>query len=442
MAAYGLGDAGFLIVWQGAALFLLFFYVEIAGLPPLLAGAIFIAGMVWDALSDPLFAAYAERRVARGGSYAGLVRLAAPLLGLSYLLLFCAPQGPMWVVAMWAGVSHLVFRSVYTLASMPYNALPARLTLVSDERSGFTAARVVAAAAGGLTAASATPVLVTAFGDGRAGYALMAAALGGVAAGILMISGLCVREAAAAPAPARPDLRARPALAELWAVARGAGPLQRLLAIMVTATLGFAIFTGAIVFQVESRNDLAAIAGLALAAPSLASLIAAPVWPLAAAATSKRTALLAGALVAGAGFAAFGLADGVASALAALVLTGAGLAAIPVMLWSMAADAVDHGHAATGVRVEARVFGLFTLLQKTATGVAALVITAGLAAAGAEGDAGGLVARNWALIALTSILPAVFMAVTALIAAGYKLDREAHAAIMRTLQDQTARPAR
>jgi GPH family glycoside/pentoside/hexuronide:cation symporter len=319
--------------------------------------------------------------------------------------------------------------------------LPARLSFNADERSRFTAARVAGAAVGGLAAAGLTPVIAASLGGGLAGYAAAAAGLGALAAACLVISGLGVRESPDVPPVSVGQEGYAGALAELWRFARRTGPLQRLLSIMVAATLGFSIFSGALMFQIQSRPGWAAITPLLLAAPSLASLAAALLWPVAAERSSKRAALAAGALLAGAGFIAFGFADAAAFALAALAVTGAGLAAIPVMLWSMAADAVDYGQLNTGARVEARVFGLFTFLQKIATGLGALIIAAGLAAAGGAA-AGAPVAPGWIITGLVSAVPAGFMVITAVIAAGYSIDRSAHAAIARTLSAGEEPPTR
>lgn len=433
-ATYGVGDLGFLVCWQGAGLFLLFFYTEIAGLPALVAGAIILVGMVWDALTDPIFAAYAERRAARGRPYAGVITASAPVLGLTYAALFFTPGGPLWLVAFWALVSHLAFRSAYGLASMPYNALVVRLSMDGRERSILSAWRVAAAALGGLLVAVLTPVIAGALGGQASGYLLAAGILGGLATASLLITGLGVREAPdAPPVAAQGEPSYRRALVELAQFAARTGPLARLLAIMLTATVGFAIFTGALIFHLQARPELAAQLPVLLATPTLASLVAVFFWPLAASIWSKRTAMVAGSLIAAAGFIGVGAAPDVITTLAALAVAGAGLAAIPVMLWSMVADAVDYGHLETGERVEARVFGLFTFVQKTASGIAALALAAGLAAGEAATGVGGAASPDGLIIVLVSLAPVGFMVLTALIAVGYSIDRATHDAVVAAL---------
>lgn len=441
IAAYGAGDAGFLIVWQGASLFLLYFYTEVAGLPVLAAGLILMIGLIWDAVSDPIFAAFTERRVARGTPYTRLIVVAAPLVGLSYAGLYFTPDGPLWAIGLWALFTQLLFRTSYTLASMPYNALPARLSMRASERSRFTAARVVFAALGGLTVAAATPAIVSASPAGGWGYLIAAFCLGALASTCLLITGLSVRPAEGAPpVDGAIDRTIFGAIGASFSFLRANAPLQRLLWVMIASTLGFSMFSGVLLFFIETVPGPGVYAPLLLATPTLASLLAAPLWAMIADLSSKRTALALGAAAASAGFLALAVVSGPGSIGAALAVAGAGMAAIPVMLWSMAADAVDFGHLQTGSRVEARVFGLFTFVQKTAGGIALMSAAAALAlieagvATGATTDG----PPNAALTTLVSLAPAGLFALTALIVLGYPISARMHADIAAALRSESA----
>jgi GPH family glycoside/pentoside/hexuronide:cation symporter len=278
----------------------------------------------------------------------------------------------------------------------------------------------------------ATPLIVQAGGGSNTGYALAALLVGAAGTVFLLMTGLGVREAHAVPAVSTRGLHSyRTAVSGLVSHARAVKPLQRLLWIMISATLGYAMFAGAVLFFIEARPALTDFAALLLAAPTLASLVMAPVWPLVAKRSSKRVAMMSGAIIAGAGFAGVSLAPGPMMTLTALVIAGAGLAAIPVMLWSMAADVVDYGHLQTGERVEARVFGLFTLTQKIASGLALLCVAGGLAVIGQGVEPG--IGPAWGLALLVSVLPSGFIGLTAVLASGYQIDHDAHARIVETL---------
>ncbi len=215
--SYGAGDLGFVLLWQGAALFLLYFYTDILHLSPWTAGAIYLAGMVWDAVSDPLIAIWAERRVNRTGRYGPMIVWSAVPIGLSYILMFSIPTHAGLVIAVWALASHLVFRTAFTYAAMPYSALPARMTRDSDERTSLSALRVVFAAIAGLAVAVATPLLVQAAAESgeSAGYRFAAIATGASAAAVLLLSSAGLRESPAG-AVAMPASNYLGDLGDLW----------------------------------------------------------------------------------------------------------------------------------------------------------------------------------------------------------------------------------
>tara|TARA_R110002096_G_scaffold324843_2_gene518896 strand:- start:2576 stop:3973 length:1398 start_codon:yes stop_codon:yes gene_type:complete len=435
-ASYGAGDLGFVLVWQGAALFLLYFYTDILHLAPWVAGAIYLAGMVWDAVSDPLIATWAERHAARTGRYGRIIAWAALPVGITYAAMFAIPAGGAAVTAIGALVSHLVFRTAFTCAAMPYSALPARLTRDGDVRTALSAVRVVGAAIGGLAVAIATPLIVqmaAESGEG-AGYRLAAIATGALAAAVLLLSSLGIRETPTA-SPAPPATGYLGDLGDLWSGMLRNPPLQRLLALMLLATIGFGLFTQNMLYflnHVLARPELALPV---LATPALAMIVTAPLWMMLSARSSKRFAMLAGIITALTGYLLIGIAPGAGPALilASVGLVGVGSAALPVMFWSMVPDVIDFGELKTGVRVEARTFGLTTFVQKCAAGLAALLAGGLLAWSGYTADAVQTPAAQSTIIAMISWLPAGLMATMIAIVWGYPLSRERHREIVTDL---------
>ena len=52
---YGIGDIAICLYWSGVGLYLLYFYTDVVGISPSLAGLIYGIGMFWDAITDPLW---------------------------------------------------------------------------------------------------------------------------------------------------------------------------------------------------------------------------------------------------------------------------------------------------------------------------------------------------------------------------------------------------
>jgi GPH family glycoside/pentoside/hexuronide:cation symporter len=68
-AAYGIGDYAICLYWSGVGLYLLYFYTDVVGITPLLAGWIYALGIAWDAITDPFMGYLAERTRTKMGSY-------------------------------------------------------------------------------------------------------------------------------------------------------------------------------------------------------------------------------------------------------------------------------------------------------------------------------------------------------------------------------------
>ncbi|OLF71029.1 hypothetical protein AWH62_13260 [Maricaulis sp. W15] len=425
---YGVGDFAFVALWQGCALFLLYFYTDVLGLPPLLAGAIYLIGMAWDAVSDPLIASWAERRARQDGGYAHLIGLSALPAGLSFTLVFTQPFDGTALVALWALVTHLAFRTAFTCASMPYNALPARLTPNGHERSALSATRVVFAGLGGLMVAVTIPAIAAA-----SGHAIAALAIGLVAGLVLLLCARLMRIAPPLPPTSGPstltaDLRG------LGSATRQNRPFQALLVLMLLGTLGYGMFTQSLLYLANHVLQQPDLVPLILATPVLTMIVAAPAWMMLAARTSKRLTMMCGLGLAALGYAALGLAPTTppGAALIAIAVIGTGSAAVPVMFWSMLPDVIDHGHARSGTRVEARAFGLATFVQKVTAGLTALFVGGLLALSGYAPDA----VTGEALVTIrlmASWLPAVFTLAMIAVIRGYPIDQASHASNLKTI---------
>jgi GPH family glycoside/pentoside/hexuronide:cation symporter len=438
-AGYGLGDMGFLLVWHGSALFLLFFYTDILGLSPGLAGTIYLISMIWDAVSDPLVAAWAENRAVRTGRYAPIMAWAALPVGLTYAGMFFVPISEGWMLAGWALLTHLSFRTAYTIASMPYNTLPVRLTTDGQERSALSGFRVAGAATGAVITAILTPLIVQASQTTdptmATGYQLAAVIVGLLAAALIFGCSKIVREPMATTSePGRAGYLA--ALGHLFRAAAGNPPLLRLLALIVFGTIGHGFFTHTILYflnHVLIRSD--AITPV-LAMSAFATILAAPVWVILAARTSKKTSLIVGLLVAAVGYLMMGLApaNGLVWPLVAVAIAGSGGAAIPVMLWSMVPDSIEYGEMKSGKRIEARTFGLMTFAQKTSVGFTALLVGGLLAIVGYSGDLAPTPAASAMMRAMVSAIPAIIMIGAAVLIRGYPIDEGMHAKILHRLK--------
>ena len=144
-AAYGIGDYAICLYWSGVGLYLLYFYTDVVGITPLLAGWIYALGIAWDAITDPFMGYLAERTRTKMGSYRPYIFYGAIPLALSFILLFWVPPFEGTTLFIFLLTVNLLHRTCFTIVSVPYSSLTARITDDSDERTKLTTARMIGA---------------------------------------------------------------------------------------------------------------------------------------------------------------------------------------------------------------------------------------------------------------------------------------------------------
>ena len=438
---FAIGDFGFLVVWQGTTLFLMYFYTDVMGLDPVLAGTIYLVAMVWDAVTDPVIAALAERTRTRWGRYRPWIALGAVPFGVSFALAFSTPGDMPVAPWLWALGTHLMLRTAYTVVSMPFNSMQARLTSDANERSVLAGFRMVGAASGGLAIVVLMPLVVQAFSaQGEAyGYLVAASLAGALAVAGLLYCAAAMREPGAG-SEAAPEQSLLADIAAIPGLFRSNGPLVRVFGVIVIGSICLGMFGKNVLYHFKydvGREDLTTIA---LVLPAILLVVSAPFWVWLSKRRSKRDALSFGLIIALAGYLLFFInpSQFLAGSFAAIALIGFGGASLPVMFWAMLPDTIEYGEVRTGVRAESRTFGFATFAQKAAVGINALLLGALLSWAGFEANTAQAPDTLLAMKAIMALVPALGNIAICFILRGYHLDRAAHDALVRDLEQRRA----
>ncbi|MBW8860589.1 MAG: MFS transporter, partial [Caulobacter sp.] len=184
-AAIGVGDFGFNLYWQTAGLYLLFFYTDALDLPAATAGFIYMAALIWDAALDPILGAVVDRTRTRMGRYRPYLLLGAAPLALGFMALFVGPAAPTAGAVAFAAVTHILFRTLYAVVSIPYAALFARITQDSTQRGDMAGVRMVFGTLSAIAVAALTLPVAQALSTPdapRRGWLIVAAVYGVIAA--------------------------------------------------------------------------------------------------------------------------------------------------------------------------------------------------------------------------------------------------------------------
>jgi len=434
---FTLGDYASNLYWQSVSIFLLFFYTDAVGLTAATAGLIYMIASIVDALADPVMGSVADRTRTSRGRYRPYILFGCVPLGLSFVLLYWKPPiAGLWL-AVWMMTTHIVFRLAYTVVTIPYTSLNARLTASSDERSTIAGWRMIFGVCAALTISYFTYPLIGALGKGNVanGFTYAAAVFAVIATAIYPMVYRITREPDEA-AGEEPQLT----LTGYW---RGLAP-NRAFWVLVAATVIASVCTFAlgksILYYFKYYLHAEKSAPLALVAMSASGLVIIPAWVWITKIIGKRAVWLVAVVWSLAMLAIFAVTDITTPAAMTIWLLGwsVGSLGFALTFWSMVPDTVEYGEWRTGARTESFVFGLFQFFLKAALGLGAGLFGWLLSGVGYVANADQSPATLAGLKAIMIYLPAVGLVLAGLIMLLYPLRRGSHEAI---LADLAARPA-
>jgi GPH family glycoside/pentoside/hexuronide:cation symporter len=449
------------VATQAVNIFLFFYVTAVCGAPPALAGAAVAAGLVVDAVVDPLIGSMSDSLRSKWGRRAPFMMVGAPLTALFVVLIFSLPTalGGVALVA-WVASLSIGLRVSISLYLLPYNAVGAELSEDYGERSSIAAWRWGAAMIGALLA------VLLGFGvffGGPEGLAKRSAYMPfGASIGVISLLGAALavralfltrdRQHVAPVETGAAHHRFFKALGEIFA-----NPSFRVLfvggfllfsALSVHSTLG--LHANTYFWRLSAKQTqvvtLALFLGLLLGAPLASPMLK---W------LEKRIVLLVGVMGLGAAFSGpailrlLGLlpfeGDQLVIVLASAVFFGGVLmAAAAIAFASMMADAADEHEYLFGARREGLYFAGWAFASKAAAGLGAFIAGLGLQLIGFKSHGAGVTIHALApgtvewigilygpgagLLAFAAALNGLF----------YRLDADRHAEILTALRERRA----
>ncbi len=429
---FGAGDFGFNLVFSGVQLYLLYYYTDVLGISAAVAGLAFMGALIWDGITDPLMGLLAQRTRSRWGSYRPYLLFGGIPLALSFCLMYLAPDYQGNALVLYVFATHVLFRTAYTVASIPFSSLMARITRDSMERNSLAGFRMVGATLGALTVAFTTLKLAEFLGDGdmKAGFRSASLIFGAVAVLMLWLTFATTRESA--PAQIAHKYRFK----EVMAMLLSNGPFLTVFAATLISMSCTTLFSKTLVYYFKYNLDAEASIGLALFTYIGVISLLTPFWMWVTKKTSKRSVWLIGSGLLALGLLVFSFYRGqqLDVVLPILLLCGAGASAFPLTFWSMLPDTVEYGEWKSGVRAESFVFGLVSLAQKVALGVAVGVLGFLLDAIGFEANVAQGADTLAGIRFIMTWLPILGILLAAAVIWFYRLDALTHSRIVAELK--------
>jgi GPH family glycoside/pentoside/hexuronide:cation symporter len=372
LVIYGMPLSGCMVVAFLLSTYWFKYATEVLLVSPAILSAIFMAGRLWDAVSDPLTGYLSDRTRARMGRRRPWMMAAVLPIAVVPILIWVPPsslQG--WALIAWLTVGLLAFETVLTVFLVPHGALGTELVLDHHARTRVFTVRVIFSQLGVFLAILAMGLLIAAE-DPRAMALRVLAAGGLVSAVLIFVSTLLLRE--------RPEYQQRgatrplPALADVWK-----NPHARLLLSvfliesMGTATLGV---MGPFVTKYIVGDE--SIFPYQVGAYLVPALAMAPVAPWLSRKLGKKRTWLIAMVIAGTGFGllTFVGPGEVIYLCSCSALSGIGTGIGGVVGASLQADIVDYDEFLTGERKEGVYFATWNFMRKAGSGV--VVFLAGL----------------------------------------------------------------
>lgn len=432
---YAIGDFSSNIILAAINFYLLYFMINVGGLSPFCAAAVFLLTKLLDALTDYLMGILCDHTMSHNGRRRLYMLCGAIPFGLFFPLLWIVPNTSVQLFKFLYYFSILnLYDTIWTVVYIPYNSLLANITDDYDERTSINGWRVSISNLGMIVGSALFPLFADGteslfyriFGNEKQAF-FFSSLIFGIVAGALMF--LCALNVKERPCPA-PVQHVSPlkTLKEFF----GMKEFRNTLLHYALAMTGIDIVMGIYVFYL---NDCLTITDglqvmIFLSTPLAFSILSAPFWVRLSARYSKHrvytisvvsivTALLVTLFIPEKGYLPL---------IGFCVLSGFSMAAIQVLPFAAIPDIVEVDEYRHGVRREGSYFGVVQFAYNASSGVAMALVSLILGAFGyvENTSAVGFVQPDsalWAVRGILAFLPSVLFIVSAVFSKRANMDR-------------------
>ena len=433
---YGIGDIAICLYWSGVGLYLLYFYTDVVGISPALAGLIYGIGMFWDAITDPFMGYVAERTRTKWGVYRPYLLFGNIPLALSFVLLFWAPPFEGTALFLFLLFANLLHRTCFTLVSVPFSSLTPRITSDSQERTNLTGFRMLGAQTGtNLMALLAFPVIFWVGGEDESrGFVVLAAIAGLTALAIHAITFLTVKE----PSNDQGIERVGGSLSEAAKAIKKNRPFWLVFSATLIVGITTIFFGNNLIYYTKYALNLHEHQGTILFTSGIVAFLSIPIWWIISNNIGKKLTWLASSTITLLALMIFYLyeIDTLMELLFLVAFIGFGSGAGGILFWSMLPDTIEYGEVHTGVRSESSLYGFMTFAQKGSIAFAIIILGIVLDFIGFQANEIQSDSTISSMKAIMTLIPSVGVALSLIIIYFYPIDAKMHKDLLRQLQEE------
>lgn len=164
---YALGDTASNFFFQTFNIFLIYYFVDVWGIPAAAIATMMLVTRLWDAINDPMMGLIADRTRSRWGKFRPYLLWGAIPYGVCGYLLFAGPDLSATGKLIYAYVTYTLMLMAYTVINVPYSSLLGVISPSSRTRGVASSFRFVGAFTGGFLVSLLCRPLVKHLGGGN-----------------------------------------------------------------------------------------------------------------------------------------------------------------------------------------------------------------------------------------------------------------------------------
>lgn len=371
--AYGVGDLAINIAYGSVSFHMLYFMVNVGGITPALAGIIFMAARLWDAVTDYFMGRISDNTKFKFGRRKTFIAFGAIPLGLCFAALWFVPQAGAAARFIYYLVIYLIFNTAYTVVAVPYGALIAEMTQNYDERTTLSGYRVGFAFGGTLIGAAGIPLVTELLLGGfekTSSYLFMGIMFGVIIAALALVNSFVCKERIKSPRNMYQGFFKT--ISSFFKLKE----FRHYTGLFLFNMVGLDIIMAVIVFFIADTLKISGDTTIFLATPLVCAVIFAPFWTF----VSKKIGKCKSYIIA-----LFYISIVMLSSLilpenspilllVVCVLAGAGISACQILPYSILPDIIDIDEYKNGIRREGAISGIFTFMMKLASALAIAIV--------------------------------------------------------------------
>ena len=437
---YGVGDFGMSLVSSMLSFSMLFYYTDVVGVNPGLAGTAMLVGkLCWDMVNDVLFGYLEDKTKSRWGKRRPYLIFFSIPFALAFWFVFSIPQGLGNVAYFFIIIgTFILFDTFHTLIATTYSSMTAEITSDYNERTSLSTYRMVFSIVGYLLGAGVTSTLASVFANMfnvslHTGWSIVSCLFGALAGLSMLVPGLFLKYTpeAESGAPKMPPFKS------IFTTLKNK-PFRSFLIVSMIMSISFTMVTTMLQYYISHQLNMGDSTILVmLTMLGVLAIFLVPCGMLSNKIGKAKTYALGLGIASLALFVGFFLPQGktfIIFILAAIV--GLGFSSQWVCPHSMMPDVIEIDELETGERREGVYYGMHATATKVTGSLASAICGWGLeigkyVTEGVQPESALLAIR-----AMFALIPAIFLIVCIPLLIKYPITKESHEEVLNKLRER------